>query len=387
MTPATRPLRIGIDAHIVGAGKGGVERFLREICLRLPRLLAQHRYVVFCNAAAIENDVFAAADPQVQLVALPFANPLIERALVLPWLARRHSLDALLVQRIAPWAMGQCRIVTTIHDITPIKFAPQYRGLTNALIRRLTAPSARRSAVVLTPTEVIGREVAALSGAPASRFKAYYNGVDTGMFRPSTNHDEPGAVLSSFALGAPFVFTSGALERRKNVETMIRAVRRLPVELCRHLVISGATRDARYACELQALASDCDSDVPGRIRFLGFVNDDDLTCLYRTAAAFISASRDEGFNMPVLEAMASGVPTLASDIAVHRELFEGATVFFPPDDDEALAAALHRVLTQCVERDELVAAGRERAGRYSWEAAARRVGEGLEEACRGSAAR
>ena len=119
----------------------------------------------------------------------------------------------------------------------------------------------------------------------------------------------------------------------------------------------------------------------GRVRLMGFVGDADLVDLYRAAAAFVSASRDEGFNMPVLEAMASAVPTLCSDIPVHRELFEGAAAFFPADDEVALAGQLCQVLTDTSLRRQLVQSGLARAQHFSWNAAVQRVGAALEKIC------
>jgi glycosyltransferase involved in cell wall biosynthesis len=368
-------VKIGIDAHIVGAGKGGVERFLREVCTRLPALEAVHHFVIFCSGPALASGEFEPVPANVDLVALPFSNPLIERAMVLPWLARRHRLDVLLVQRLAPWMMGRCRIALTVHDITPIKFPTQYRGLTNTLVRSLTASSVRRSRRVLSPCLTIAREVAAYSGEPKGKFDAYYNGVDADIFRPLRQPQERASILARLGLKAPYVLTSGALERRKNVETMIRMLPRVPRELCEQLVIVGGTRDAAYAAELEALAAD--PRYATRVRFMGFVADADLADLYRAAAGFISASRDEGFNMPVLEAMASAVPTLCSDIEVHRELFTGAAVFFPADDADHLADQVSRMLASDAERRQLAEDGLQRARRYNWTAAVERVGRSL----------
>jgi glycosyltransferase involved in cell wall biosynthesis len=372
--------RIGIDAHIVGAGKGGVERFLREMCLRLPVLFPQHRFILFCNAQAIADGTMARGR-NVELVPLPFSNPLIERALVLPWLTRRHRLDLLFVQRVAPWAMGRCRVALAVHDLTPIKFPAQYRGLTNALIRLTTASSVRRSQVVLTPARAVSREVAALSGEPPEKFHAYYNGVDGTRFHAARDGDEGDAgasTLRQLGLVAPFVFTSGALERRKNVETMMRAMRHVPVELCAQLVVAGGVRDAVYAAELRRIARE--EGLEQRVCMVGFVGENELAALYRSAALFVSASRDEGFNMPVLEAMASGVATVCSDIAVHRELFERATRFFPADDAVALGERLSSLLRDPSLRGELIEAGERCTRRFTWDAAARRVGAAFEAA-------
>ncbi len=368
-------LRIGIDAHIVGAGKGGVERFLRELCIQLPRIAPQHRYSLFVNRRILGTALLP-EHASVEYVPLPFANPLIERALVLPWLARRHHLDVLLVQRLAPWAMGRCRIALTVHDITPVKYPGQYTGLANRLVRLLTGDSVRRADQVLTPTKTVAREIAERYAVSPSRFTPYYNGVDTQVFSPREQPGRRAELLARHDILPPYLFSPGAMEPRKNYETLYRAMALIPKHCATQLVIAGGCRDADYASMLHALAEE--TGLRGRIRHLGFVPEADLVDLYRHAAAMVSASRDEGFDMPILEAMACGIPVVCSDIAVHRELFEGSVLFFPADSEQAVADCLMRLDRQPELRAQLIGSGLDLARHLTWQAAARRVLAGLE---------
>jgi glycosyltransferase involved in cell wall biosynthesis len=360
-------LRFGIDAHIVGTGKGGVERFLREMCVLLPQIGQQHRFVIFASKKAIRDGEFSELK-RAKLVEMPFSKPALERALVLPALARIHRLDALLVQRIAPWPKWGFRVVLTVHDLTPIKLASQYGSLRDVFVRLLTRVSVLASDLVLTPCEAVAEEVATYAGQDRSKFVAYFNGVDRKHFAPSVS---TGKKESSQGIESSYLLACGAIERRKCVETLIKAYAEFGNSRPRHLVVIGSVRDPDYAAELRSLVSSV--GLAEAVDFRGFVTEQELVDLYRNATVFVAASSDEGFNMPVLEAMACQVPVICSDIAPHRELFAGAAAFFKPNDVASLTAVLRRVLADPDQQSSLKLAGAQRACMFTWEAAAQRV--------------
>ena len=356
-------MRIGIDAHVLGKGIGGVERFLAHLVPLLPDLLPGHRLIVFVDAKAVKRVTLPQAE-NLEVVTMAVSNPLIERSLLLPWLVHRHRIDALLVQRVAPWFCGRCKLVVTIHDITPLKYPAAYRGLNYTLVRLLTPSSAHRARLILTPTQVIADEVSQKFGISADRIVPFYNGVDTASFHPRPQ-----------AVPQPYIFISGAIEARKNLETVLRARALLGDTVPWRLMIAGGTRDAAYKTGLEALSREL--GIAHLVDWLGFVDEARLVELYQGAAAFITASRDEGFNIPPLEAIACGCPTLCSDIAVHRELFTNAVLFFPTEAPEALAAALRRVHAEAGVREQLASAGADCVARLSWPAMAARVAAAL----------
>ncbi len=352
-------MRIGIDAHVLGKGIGGVERFLAHLVALLPAQLKDHQLVVFVDATASTRVALPQAD-NLEIVPLLVSNPLIERSILLPWLARRHRLDVLLVQRLAPWFCGRCQLVVTVHDLTPLKYPQAYRGLTNTLIRLLTGSSVRRAKLILTPTQVIANEVAQFFNQPAGKIVPFYNGVDTQVFFPKL------ATSSSH-----YIFTSGAIEARKNIETLLRARALLGSNFPWSVWIAGGVRDVDYRSNLESLVNEL--GLADQVRWFGFVNEAQLVELYQGAKVFVTASRDEGFNIPPLEAMACSIPVLCSDIPVHRELFDGAAMFFPPESPEALAAALLRLHDDAVLNEYLCRQARVCVNRLSWPAMAQRV--------------
>ena len=361
-------MRVGIDAHLLGKQAGGVERFVREIVLRVPALLPKYEFYIFLNSTEYKKNRLPTRT-NVTYVPLLMANPLLERLLVLPWLSHQYALDMLMVQRLLPWFCGKTKLVAVIHDLTPIKYPQAYRGLTNQLVRLLTPDSVKRADLILTPTNVISEEIKQRYGQHKASIEAFFNGVDTTLFTIVT---QPKSLLH-LNIHKPYLLTTGAIERRKNVETLYRVMAKLKTTQAKpmQLVVVGGVRDKQYAEELDHLLLEL--GLQNQIVKLGYLDESDLIALYQQAALFITASRDEGFNLPPLEAMACGVDVVCSDIAVHRELFEGCASFFRPDTVDELYSLVNQRLAQTTPDLGFSERTQDCVKKYSWEQTAVRV--------------
>lgn len=348
-------MKIGIDAHVLGKNLGGVERFVAELVKRLPAQTEEHEYVIFVTKEAFET-FKDQSTKQLQYVPLAFANPLLERLVLLPWLARKHQLDALMVQRLAPWFCGSTKLIVVIHDLTPIKFAAAYKGLSNTLVRLLTKNTIQRADLILTPTKAIKSEIQTYCPAAKSPIAHFYNGVDTESF---TVVNKKNVIEAS----TPYILTVGAIERRKNIETIINMMPLLKDKSIK-LHIMGGIRDQTYFDELMQLVEQL--KLTDRVTYLGFVTEAEMIKSYQNAAIFITASKDEGFNIPPLESMACGVTVACSSIPVHLELFEGAAIFFKADSVTDLHFKVESSLENTHITDTLKATGLSRVSQYSW---------------------
>jgi glycosyltransferase involved in cell wall biosynthesis len=162
----------------------------------------------------------------------------------------------------------------------------------------------------------------------------------------------------------PFVLCVSTLHPHKNLDRLIRAYARSKREW--HLVIVGMR--GFFARAIDALIAEL--GVKDSVQLTGWIPRNELLLLYAKACAFVYPSTFEGFGMPVLEAMAAGVPVACSDIPPLREVAGEAALFFDPLDEDAIATALDRIVTEEPLRAQLILAGPERASAFSWERAA-----------------
>jgi glycosyltransferase involved in cell wall biosynthesis len=236
--------------------------------------------------------------------------------------------------------------VVTIHDLS-FERDPRAMSRRDRFVFRRVVPRAARSARrVIAVSERTKRDLVDLYGIPPDRITVTPHGVDPAF--------GPGQVA-----GEGYLLFVGAVQARKDPLAAARAAQEVGLPL----VVAGPARDPELARELEALGAD----------LRGYVDKAELAGLYRGAAALVLPSRYEGFGLPVLEAMASGVPVVVADEPALREVAADAAVY----SDGDLAAAIR---TGLAERDRLVAAGLERAKAFSWEETARRTLEVYSEA-------
>jgi glycosyltransferase involved in cell wall biosynthesis len=239
-------------------------------------------------------------------------------------------------------------VVVVIHDAAALRHPAWYSGLYVAWQRRILPLVARRARRVITVSEFSRRELAELLGVDAT---VVPGGVDE-RFTP--------AAATGRSRPRPYVLTVASQTARKNLRALVPAAQALAREGV-DLLVAGGDRP-QFAGE-QGLTG---------LQLLGHVPDDELPGLYAGAEAFVLPSVYEGFGLPVLEAMASGTPVVASDAAALPETCGGAARLVAPEPD-ALADALVTLLADTRERERLTALGLERARAFSWERTAREV--------------
>jgi glycosyltransferase involved in cell wall biosynthesis len=353
-------MRIGIDAHHINGKPQGSRTYLLELIKALSRLspLLDDELVVYSFRPEETSACLKAKHlehrrvfPDSARIRLPF---------VLPALALRDRLSVLHSQYVAP-PFSFVPDVVTIHDILfethPDLFEGAFSERSVALIRR----TARRAAIVLTVSEFSRRALIARYELPPEKVIVTPNGVDREAFRPVGV--EPPGIRERYRLDGPYVLAVGRIEPRKNLLRLIRAFSRTRKRLSGgiRLVIVGQ-EDFRSGEVFQ----EAERQAEGSVTFLGAVPDADLPALYNLAEALTYPSLVEGFGIPVLEAMACGTPVLASPRGALPEVGGDAVLWVEPEDEEALASGIERILTDSELRGRLRAAGPSRAARFDW---------------------
>ncbi len=266
-------------------------------------------------------------------------------AFAVPVALHRLRPDLVHFQHVLP-PLHRGRGVVTVHDLS-FERDPSLMGPFDRLLFRTLVPrSVNRAIRVLAVSDRTRRDLEELYHVPPQKIVVTPNGVDS-RFAPG---GEPGR----------YALYVGAIQTRKDPLAALEAAREAGLPL----VVAGPDREPELARRLREGGAD----------LRGYVSDEELARLYREAAVLVFPSRYEGFGLPVLEAMASGTPVVATDDAAVREVAGDAALYAPPHE---LGTAIGRALE---ERARLAAAGLERARLFSWEATARRTLEVYEEA-------
>lgn len=261
------------------------------------------------------------------------------------------------------------RSVLTVHDLSFLT-TPQCAdaGLRTFLGRAVPA-SVKRAGHILSDSENTRQDLIHLLGVPEDKVTVVYPGVEA-RFGRQEDAAELSRVRIQYGIGdGPFVLGLGTLEPRKNWPALIRAWARLRREnrIAHRLVIGGGkgwlSEGIFEAAETCGFRSE--------IVFTGFVADADLPTLYSAADVFVLPSLYEGFGIPVLEAMACGVPVVCSNNSSLPEAAGEAAVLVDTTDSAALAAAIACVVEDAGLRTQLQSRGLRQVQRFTWDAAAR----------------
>ena len=248
------------------------------------------------------------------------------------------------------------RNLTTFHDLFVLSgdySTAEFRSRFSALAR----DAAGRSDHIIAVSEFTADQISLHFGYPRDQISVIHHGVQPVPNFPTKQLDE---FRRQQGLEMPFLLHVGAIQKRKNVTRLVDAFERLNAQFT--LVLAGS---AGYGAE-QIMDRIENSPARARIRALGYVDSDRLAMLYRTASVLVFPSLEEGFGMPVLEAMSAGLPVVTSDRSATAEIAGGAALLVDPEQTESIVDAVERIFTNPLLRRQLVEAGLERAAQFSW---------------------
>jgi glycosyltransferase involved in cell wall biosynthesis len=283
--------------------------------------------------------------------------------------ASRSHADVIFIPTAATLPIGPVPAVCTVHDVTPITM-PSHSALVGSLQRALLKGCARFAHTIITSSECSKKDIVTHLGVPKEKVVVIHDGCDQSLFNPAPPDVAALAALRArLRIDKPYLLHHGTIQPRKNLKRLIEAFRLMLAEnadLDFDLVLAGqlgwASNDIVKAAT--------QPDERGRVILAGMLNDSDLALLIKGACLAVVPSLYEGFSLPMVEAMACGVPTIASNTSCLPEISGDALAYFDPLSVEDIAACMHAVLRDSDLNRRLRQKGIERAREFTWESCA-----------------
>ena len=366
--------QIGIDVTAAVTQGGGIGRYTRELVRALVKAGKSNSYHLFSAKppATLPVPDPLPEDPNVVYHQAPVGDRWLYRLwhrfrLPIPvqWMTGRldlfHSPDFVL-----PPISGNIPSLLTVHDLSFVHYPNTFTPALVNYLEQVVPRSVSRATHILADSQATKEDLINLWNTVPEKVTVLYSGVDR-RFRPGKEGKEFEAVRRKYELGdAPYLFSVSTIQPRKNYQMLIRAFRPVAAKYPHNLVIAGG-KGWLYD---QVLAEVNAQGLEDRVRFTGFIDDADLPALYSGATLFVFPSLYEGFGLPLLEAMACGVPVLTSNSSSLPEVAGDAAVQLSPEDQDMWTWSISQLLDDPLRRANLVAAGFLQARQFSWRASA-----------------
>ena len=364
-------MHVGLNLLFLVPGEtGGMEVAAREL---IPALLDAApdgtRFTAFVNreAAAAGDGPWGELLPAVTVPvhARRRVQWVLGEQTLLPRLAGKAGVD--LVHSLASTAPlhGRFHRVVTVHDLIYARFPEAHAGVRGIAMRALVPAAVRRTDRVIAISQSTRTDLIELLGTPAERIDVIPQGLGTAKREHALGER---VLRERLELGERRVLLSVSAKRpHKNLLALIEAVAAIPAERRPLLVLPGYPTWHEHELRERARSVGLADDV----LFLGWLSGEEIEGLWAIAEAFVFPSLYEGFGLPVLEAMARGVPVACSNASSLPEVAGDAALLFEPSDTRAIATAIARLLDDPALRERLRGLGLERARQFTWQRTAR----------------
>ena len=363
--------RIAIDYTPAIEQSGGIGRYVRDLTAALAGLDQANDYRLFVSGAAAGTLPPAAANIQWRPTAIT------PRWLARIWHRARLPLPVELftgkvdlfhaTDFVLPYTLPSTRTLLTVHDLSfvrvPEAASPPLKAYLDAVVPR----SVERADHVLADSAATKDDLMELYKTPADKITVLYSAVDQRFRRVSDSRKLESTRAKYGLAGLSYLLSVGTVQPRKNYSRVIKALaeaRSSGLDL--HYAIAGGKGWLETEMQ-QTIASTGMGDF---VHLLGYVDDEDLPALYSGSRMLLMPSLYEGFGLPILEAMACGVPVITSNISSLPEVAGDAAILIDPADPAALRDAIIAVDTDSTLREQLVESGYRQAGKFSWQRSA-----------------
>ncbi len=355
-------MRIAIDGRVLDRKITGTGRYLQNLLLELPNSHDdKNDYTLFTNTKLnFDSEFFTIVNVKESFIPMKLYSP-IWFNYELPRLLKEYNIEILLTPNIVvPLVnIGKTKIITVVHDIIPRIFPEYYPYFYKKYLSVFLPPSLEKADIIITVSEQSKEDLVNYYNVPEEKLRVVYNTSATIFNSSSSERDSKKLLEDRLAINQDYLLYVGVIEKRKNVMGIIKIldiIKRSGSRLI--LVIVGKPG---------FLSKEIIEEIEKRkdiIKYFNYVDDEKLKLLYTNAFAFIFPSYYEGFGIPPLEAMQSGIPVLSSDKSALFEVVGKGGIIHDPDNHTAFANDILKLENDSDFYNNLIERGLEQAKKF-----------------------
>lgn len=357
-------MRIGIDARMYGPKQGGLGRYIEQLIIHLEPLLGNDELVVFLRH---DNwDLCLPRGPKIKKVLADIPWYGLAEQFHFPKIITAEKLD---LMHFPHWNVPlryHGRFVVTVHDLLLIHYptraastlGPLTYWIKNLGFRASLRHAVRDSSAIIAPSEYTKSDIVATCHVAPEKITVTYQGA-TPLTKNSTT---PATILQKYHITKPFILYVGVAYPHKNLDGLVCAWQLFEKTYGgTHQLVLVGKRNYFY----NRLITSTNFQACHNIIYTDFVPDDELVVLYETADLFVTPSLYEGYTLPSLEAIAHGLPVVASNATCLPEVLGAAALYFDPTNHAAMATTIHQGITDHSWREKSRMNGTKLLNKYS----------------------
>jgi len=383
---------IGIDIRNIGKKRTGDEVVFFNLAKNLARIDSKNEYKLFTDIgdadmlSKIKKDLEVGNKSNFEVISLtPSSSPRGRKGLLnnkftwnlwtLPRYLRKNPVDIYHTQYITPFFVPRkIKIITTIHDIS-FNFFPQFIKIADLFFLKTLIPwSLKRTDQIIAVSEFTKREIIKYYQIKPEKIERVYNAVADNFTESAFSPARLDEIRKKYDLPEKFIFYIGTMQPRKNLALLVEAFGKVKEKIPDlKLVLAGGKNAYNFDKEIGKAIHR--SSLSADVIFPGFVPEEEKAAFFRLAEIFCFPSHYEGFGIPILEAFVAGIPVVASDTPVHREIAGSAALFFDVSNSSDLAEKIYNLFTDKNLRQEFIEKGKIQARKFSWAKSAERISD------------
>ncbi|MGB9911187.1 MAG: glycosyltransferase family 4 protein [Microgenomates group bacterium] len=360
-------MKICIDARLYGLENAGIGRYVMNLIKEIEGLDKENQYFILLKKKYFKKLKFKNKNFKKVLADYPHYS--FKEQFFLPILLFKLKPDLVHFPHFNVPIFWFGDYVVTIHDLIKHYFKGKETTTRGSLFywfkylnyRLIVWWAIKRAKKIITPSNFWKKELIKKYRLSPKKIEVTYEGVEN-KFKILNFKFKIDRFLTKYKIKRPFVVYTGSLYPHKNIETLIKAIKEFNQIRKLYLVIVCARNifQKRLAEKVKKLEAE------EYVKFIGFVSDKELSQIYKAGEAFIFPSLMEGFGLPALEAMAVGLPVIASDIPVFREVYKEAVLYFDPHSEKDLIKKLGQLIENKEKKAFLIKKGKQLVKNYSW---------------------